>query len=264
MIDYSGQENAIAAGLSGDPMMRQAYESGDIHMATAINCGLAPEGATEASHPAERNRIKPITHGSNYGISAHGVRAKLDISMFAARQLLHAYDRQHRRFRDWQTDVLHHAYLSHRITAPMGWSMHVDQNTKPRTLLNWMMQATGGEMLRAAVVMLVRAGFTICATAHDAVMLLEPVERLSERVAAAREIMERVSLSLTAGILVRTKATLVLPGQRLLDKETRPMWDQITGLLEDLTCAPARHFMRASAQVPAHEHAPGTSFYNSL
>jgi hypothetical protein len=49
-IDWSGQENAIAAGQSGDATMRHAYESGDIHMATAILCGLGPAGATEGLH----------------------------------------------------------------------------------------------------------------------------------------------------------------------------------------------------------------------
>lgn len=63
---------------------------------------VAPIGATEETHPAERRMIKPITHGSNYGISAYGVARKLNCSLTTARRLLHAYDLEHWRFRQWQ------------------------------------------------------------------------------------------------------------------------------------------------------------------
>jgi hypothetical protein len=229
-IDYSGQENAIAAGQSGDLPMRHAYETGDIHMATAIACGLAPPGATEETHSAERNRAKPLSHGANYGISAQGISLKLGIPLREAANLLRRYDQVHGQFRAWQRDTIDRAYLTHRITAPLGWSMHVDLSVARRTLLNWMMQSCGAEMLRAAVVLLIQEGFTICATAHDSILFIMPLDDLEERVALAREVMEQVSLTFTNGILVRTKAKIVLPGERLLDRDTRPMWDRIAGL----------------------------------
>jgi hypothetical protein len=112
----------------------------------------------------------------------------------------------------------------------MGWATHVDLSVSRRTLANWMMQASGAEMLRAAVVFLLQEGFTICATAHDSVLLLVPLDGLSERVALTQTIMERVSLTFTEGLRVPTKTQIVLPGERLLDNETRPMWDRITRL----------------------------------
>lgn len=42
--------------------------------------------------------------------------------------------------------------------------------------------------------------------------------------------MEKVSLTFTNGILVRTKAKIVRPGERLLDRDTRPMWERIARL----------------------------------
>ena len=44
MIDWSAQEIAIAAGRSGDPRMCAAYQTGDVHMAVAIDAKLAPAG----------------------------------------------------------------------------------------------------------------------------------------------------------------------------------------------------------------------------
>ncbi len=227
VIDWSGQEYVIAAGQSGCPSMRRACESGDIHMTTMILAGLVPEDATEETHSEERKQGKTLTHGSNYGITPFGIALRLNIPLARARSLLRAYDRIHRVFRSWQDDYVNRAYLLRRVTTSLGWSMYVDLSVGYRTIMNWPMQATGGEMLRAAVVMLIRAGFTICATSHDAVMLQVPLDHLDERVAAARQVMERVSLTFTHGIRVRTKPQIVLPGERLLDKETRPMWDQI-------------------------------------
>jgi hypothetical protein len=229
-IDYSSQENWIAAGRSGCPTMLREVSSGDIHLTTAISMRLAPEGATAESHPAERNKAKPLTHGANYGISHVGVSKRLGITQREARHLLRTYDEAHPVFRDWQQMVVRRAYSTRRIAVPMGWAMHVTAEVSRRTLLNWGMQSTGGEILRAAVVLLVRHGFTIVATAHDSIYFLMPLAGLEERVALARALMSSVTLSFTNGLPIPTKAKVVRPGERLLDGETRPVWDRLLAL----------------------------------
>ncbi len=47
-LDYSGQEIAIGAALSGDQALLAAVETGDPHMFFAKAAGLAPPGATKA------------------------------------------------------------------------------------------------------------------------------------------------------------------------------------------------------------------------
>jgi DNA polymerase I-like protein with 3'-5' exonuclease and polymerase domains len=210
--------------------MLREVSSGDIHMATAINMRLAPVGATAESHPAERNQAKPISHGANYGISHIGVSRRLGVSQREGHRLLQAYDREHPVFRAWQRAVIHHAYSTRRIAAPMGWSMHVSSKVSRRTLMNWTMQSTGSEILWAAVAVLVRHGFTICATAHDSIYFLMPLDGLAERIALARELMSSVTLPFTFGHPIPTKAKVVPPGERLLDGETRPVWDRLIGL----------------------------------
>ena len=144
----------------------------------------------------------------------------------------------------------------------MGWRMQIVGEPNPRAIQNWMMQAGGGEMLRAAVVYMVKAGLTLCATAHDAIMILAPVDRLEADVALAREIMERVSLSFTRGLLVRTDARLLRPGERYLEPRASRMWQLITDLLEDgshasRTCAPASsHLLASETDLLTSEH-PG-------
>ena len=70
-LDFSSQEFAIAACLSGDEKMWLAYESGDPYLQFAKDAGLAPEDATKASHEAVRDRCKTIVLGVQYGMSAY-------------------------------------------------------------------------------------------------------------------------------------------------------------------------------------------------
>jgi DNA polymerase-1 len=136
-------------------------------------------------------------------------------------------------FWSWLTRTVDTAMLTSSITAPMGWRMQVVGEPNPRSVQNWMMQASGAEMLRAAVVKMVQAGLTLCATAHDAIMIEARIDRLEADVALAREIMERVSLSFTRGLLVRTEKHALLAGERYLEPRSTPTWRFIAALLED-------------------------------
>jgi len=62
-VDWSGQEIAIEAALSGDEALWSAYESGDPCMAFAIQAALAAKGATKETHKGERQRAKAIVLG---------------------------------------------------------------------------------------------------------------------------------------------------------------------------------------------------------
>jgi hypothetical protein len=229
-IDYSNEELWIAATQSGCPTLLREVASSDVHMTTALNVGLIAESDDEARKQAGRERIKPFTHGNNYGISAWGVSKQLGIPIRRAVMLLRAFDTTHPTFRAWQRTRVQHAYSTRRITAPMGWSMHVDSGVSRRTLLNWPMQTIGGEILRAAVVMLAAHGFAICATAHDSVYLLVSLDGLEERVVLARGIMSSVTIPFTSEHSIPTKVKVVMPGERLLSVETRPLWEALMAL----------------------------------
>jgi len=59
-VDWSAQEIAIAAGLSGDEHLLADYATGDIYLNLAIRLGLAPAGASKATHPEPRARCKVV------------------------------------------------------------------------------------------------------------------------------------------------------------------------------------------------------------
>src|SRR5262249_47338199 len=69
-VDWSQQELAIAAALSGDRKMMAAYESGDFYLTFAKMAGAVPRDATKKSHPREREQFKAVALGVLYGLSA--------------------------------------------------------------------------------------------------------------------------------------------------------------------------------------------------
>ena len=57
-MDWEQQEFGIAAALSGDPLMMEAYRSGDPYLAFAKQAGAVPADATKATHKAVREQYK--------------------------------------------------------------------------------------------------------------------------------------------------------------------------------------------------------------
>ena len=64
LLDWKAQEIGIAAGLSNDPALIADFQAGDPHMNFAIRAGLAPVGATAETHGEIRDKVKPISLGS--------------------------------------------------------------------------------------------------------------------------------------------------------------------------------------------------------
>ena len=60
----------IAAALSGDPKMMQAYRSGDPYLAFAKQAGAVPSNATNSTHKAVRNQFKACVLAVQYGMEA--------------------------------------------------------------------------------------------------------------------------------------------------------------------------------------------------
>ena len=66
-LDWVGQEFGIAAGLSGDPAMREACESGDIYLAFGKQAGVLPTWATNQTHGLQRDQFRICVLATQYG-----------------------------------------------------------------------------------------------------------------------------------------------------------------------------------------------------
>ncbi|XCB30130.1 DNA polymerase I [Arcanobacterium hippocoleae] len=87
--DYSQIEMRLMAYLSGDSEIIQAFNAGaDLHNYVASRVfGIAEDSVT----PAQRSKIKAMSYGLVYGLSAYGLSAQLHISVSEAQKLMDGY-----------------------------------------------------------------------------------------------------------------------------------------------------------------------------
>lgn len=87
--DYSQIEMRIMAHLSEDPGLVEAFRSGeDLHRFVGARVfGVAPEDVT----PAMRTKVKAMSYGLVYGLSAFGLSKQLRIEQSEAKQLMGEY-----------------------------------------------------------------------------------------------------------------------------------------------------------------------------
>jgi hypothetical protein len=234
-IDWASQEIAIAAALSGDDALWEAYTSGDPYMAFAKQAGLVPESATKATHRGERQRAKAIMLGVGYGMSAESLAVQAGLHIDEARDLLVRHKLTYQRFWEWVTGIQHAGLLGQTLQTTYGWTWQAGFGTavNPRSLLNWPMQANGAEMMRIACCELTEQGIMLCAPVHDALLVEADTDRIDDVVLATRAAMHKASeLVLGPGRVVRTEVEIVRHPDRYADEAGVEMWHRVMALLD--------------------------------
>ena len=234
-LDFASQEFAIAACLSGDEKMWQAYESGDPYLQFAKDAGLAPADATKSSHEALRDRCKAIVLGVQYGMSASGMAQRAGIMAAEARELLQLHHEHYRTFWAWANRNVETALAGGTLSTPMGWQFRQGYGTEgnPRSILNWPMQSTGADILRLSCVRLMEAGVKICAPVHDAILIEAPLDALDHQVELARKVMERACRDVLGGRACRVDAEIIGSPNRYMDKKRGVgMWNTVMRSIE--------------------------------
>jgi hypothetical protein len=149
-IDWAQQEFGIAAALSGDPRMMEAYRSGDPYLAFAKQAGAAPPEATKATHKAVREQFKACVLAVQYGMGAEALAQRIGQPPIRARELLRLHREAYRVFWNWSDATVDYAMLNGHLRTVFGWQVQVPAAPNDRSLRNFPMQANGAEMLRLA------------------------------------------------------------------------------------------------------------------
>ena len=92
-IDWQQQEFGIAAALSRDPLMMEAYRSGDPYLAFAKQAGAAPADATKATHKAVRDQFKSTVLAVQYGMGAEALAQRIGQPPIRAREADNLFSR---------------------------------------------------------------------------------------------------------------------------------------------------------------------------
>lgn len=161
--DYSQIELRIAAHLSGDPKLLEAFAAGqDIHTATAAAVFRVP---IEAVDPNQRRLAKVANFGSIYGQGEYGLSQQLGITGDVAREFLGQYWSTYSRLKEYLDEVRKKAREEGFVVSATGRRRAIPDLRSPnfqlrsaaeRMAINFPMQSLAADIIKIAMVRLQR------------------------------------------------------------------------------------------------------------
>ncbi len=156
--DYSQIEMRIMAHLSEDAGLIEAFQSGeDLHRFVGARIfGVTPAEVT----PAMRTKVKAMSYGLAYGLSAFGLSKQLRIETAEARQLMADYFTRFGAVRDYLRNVVEQARVDgytetifgrRRPFADLTSTNRVLRDNAERAALNAPIQGSAADILKIAM-----------------------------------------------------------------------------------------------------------------
>jgi DNA polymerase-1 len=156
--DYSQIEMRIMAHLSGDEGLIEAFTSGeDLHSFVASRAFDIP---IEDVDPEMRRRIKAMSYGLAYGLSAYGLASQLRISTEEAREQMHAYFERFGGIREYLDGVVEDARQTGYTETTLGRRRYLPDLTSDngqrrqmaeRMALNAPIQGSAADIIKVAM-----------------------------------------------------------------------------------------------------------------
>jgi DNA polymerase family A len=245
-LDWVQQEFGIAASLSGDRNMLDAYNSGDSYLAFAKQAKAVPEDATKKSHRKERDLFKACVLGVQYGMEAESLALRINRPVIVARNLLRLHREVYSQFWKWSDNTVDHTILTGQQATVFSWVHRIPEGysvsrnnlrgdgPNPRMLRNFYMQANGAEILRLACILATEAGIRVCAPIHDAVLITAPEREIEEAATAMSGYMREASRIVLNGFELRTDLSIVRYPDHYSCEKGAKFWNTVSKLLEGL------------------------------
>jgi DNA polymerase I len=173
--DYSQIELRLLAHIADIDVLKDAFKAGrDIHAATASQMFGVPLDAVDGEL---RRKAKTINFGIIYGISAHGLAARLGIGRAEAADYIAAYFEQYPGIRAYMEHAKEQARAQGYVETLFGRRVHVkDINAKnpnlrafsERAAINAPLQGSAADIIKRAMI----AVHPLLAAAHPQARLL--------------------------------------------------------------------------------------------
>lgn len=233
-VDWSQQEFGIAAALSGDKLMKQAYLTGDPYLEFAKQAGAVPLDATKQSHKQERDQYKACVLATQYGMGADSLANRIDDIPLKARRLLRVHRDTYQTFWRWADAAVNHAVLSNKLESIFGWAIHVQGDFNPRMIQNFPMQANGAEMLRLGCILALERGVRVLAPVHDAILVEGDSSCIHEVVETTQQALAEASQIILDGFPLRSEAEVISYPDRYLDERGTITFERVIRILQEL------------------------------
>lgn len=198
--DYSQIEMRVMAHLSGDPGLIEAYQAGeDLHNFVGSKVFDVPiDGVT----PDLRRRVKAMSYGLVYGLSAFGLSQQLNISPAEAKETMESYFERFGGVKRYLSEVVDQARQAGYTATLFGRRRYLPELTSDnrvarenaeRAALNAPIQGTAADIIKVAMIrvdrQLRRAGVRsrVLLQVHDELV----VEIAAGELEQVRSIVER-------------------------------------------------------------------------
>lgn len=156
--DYSQIELRLMAALSGDPVLLEAFRTGeDIHRLTASRVFDIP---MEDVTPLDRSRAKAVNFGVIYGMSGFGLSENLGITRKDAQRYIDDYFEKHQAVKDYLDRQVEIGKENFEVKTIMGRirqipefksRRYMDQQLAARLAMNSPIQGSAADIIKVAM-----------------------------------------------------------------------------------------------------------------
>lgn len=172
-IDYSSQEFLLAALLSADENMFEAFKSGDPYFYFAKLAKAVAMDSKREDHEDVRTLFKSTVLGISYLMGPKALAAKLTndtgryVSVDEAEGLIEKFFSVFSKYDDWIEETLYAYKVRGYLKLPDGYVMFGD-NDNHRSVSNCPIQGTGAAILRKAIENIQDKKINVIIPLHDA------------------------------------------------------------------------------------------------
>ncbi len=230
--DWSQQEVAVAAALSGDRNLREAYESGDTYTAFAKIVGAIPEEGTKDTHADIREKFKSTKLGVQYGMGKYLMQRKLSFdckrpfTLEEAQELINHHKTAFPKYWEYIKNISYQYQKGYPVITRDGWVIWQD-NPKITSIRNSPVQGNSASITRLAVTNAWKEQLLIMFQLHDSLGCLtqDPVgdEKKLRRIMddAVREILGDDYFE------IRIDVKVISHQEIWVDKKGKEEWNKI-------------------------------------
>lgn len=174
--DFSSEEFLVAAILSQDKAMMDAYASGDVYLAFGKAAGLIPQDGTKTTHKVMRDVCKALVLGISYDMSAGGLAPRIskimksDFSQEKAQDLIDQFYEVYSDYKEFKDETLINYSKYEYLKLSDGWIMFGDNDNR-RSVGNCPIQGESSVIMRQCVKDAQSEGLNIIWTNHDSLAM---------------------------------------------------------------------------------------------
>ncbi|MEP7052607.1 MAG: DNA polymerase I [Pseudomonadota bacterium] len=200
--DYSQIELRVLAHLSQDPVLLEAFRTGqDIHTRTALEIFELREEELTREH---RTRAKAVNFGVIYGQGDSGLSKSLGIPRAEASSFIAAYFRRYEGVRRFMNETLERARAGEAVRSLLGRrrllptirsANRAERLAAERIAMNMPIQGTAADLLKLAMLALKEPptpGARMTLSVHDELVFEVPEAEVPEAEAKIKAAMEHV------------------------------------------------------------------------